>query len=71
MDWQEVDPVDELLKFVATFPRQTDAALALGISKQYLSRMVRRRDDVSPRTLRQLGLRRTVIKTTTPASGAV
>ncbi len=58
-----VDPLVELKKFVEHYDLQREAATALGISQQFLSRMLRGREDISERVLEQLGLKRAVVKT--------
>lgn len=62
MKCQEVDPRQALRDFVMQFPLQKDAAEALDISAVYLSDLLNKRRDVSPKILAKLGLRRVVVK---------
>jgi len=57
----EVDPLPILRQKVEEYPTHTAAAKALGISKQYLSNILRRRCDIGPRVLRKLGLKRAIL----------
>ncbi len=60
----DIDAVIHLKKFVARYPTQRAAAEALGVSRQFLVMMLGRKEPVSPRVLRQLGLRTTIVVAT-------
>ena len=55
---KSIDALGELKRYVARYPTHTEAAVALGISKQYLSDMLNDRRDLSDGILEKLGLRR-------------
>ncbi len=57
----DIDAVVHLRKFVARYPTQRAAAEALEVSRQFLVMMLGRKEPVSPRILRQLGLRTTIV----------
>lgn len=62
MALKEVNAHEVLCAFVRSFPQQKDAAEALGIGQAYLSDMLRGRRYISDDVLRQLGLRKTVVR---------
>lgn len=57
----DIDALDRLRTFVAKHRSQRDAAKALGVSFAFVNQMLTGKQPVSPRILRQLGLRRTII----------
>ena len=50
-----------LREFVKRYPRQADAAKALGVNPSYVWDMLKHNRVVGPRVLRKLGLRRVVV----------
>ncbi len=58
----EVDARKALKDFVAQFSTHGDAASALAVSKQFLSQMLNKKADVTPRVLAKLGLKRAVVQ---------
>lgn len=58
----DIDALDRLRAFVATFRNQREAAKALGVSQQYVQQMLTRRYPVSDRILAKLKLRRTIVE---------
>ena len=59
---QEVDALKALKTFREQFDTLGDCALALAVSKQYLSDMLHARRDPSERILKRLGLKRAVVR---------
>ena len=58
----EIDALKRLHAFVAKFPTQKAAAVALGITPAYLSDLVNMRRDLSEPMLAKLGLKRAVVQ---------
>ena len=54
--------LETLRAFVAEYSTLADAAEQLGISRQYLWRLMQSRDRVSGRLLKKLGLMREVVR---------
>lgn len=59
---RETNPTDALQRFVDRYPRQLDAARALGISPAYLSDLLHERRDMTEPMLAKLGLKQIVVK---------
>ncbi len=57
------DAHDELAKYARKFRTIQEAAKSLGVSGPFLGDCLKGRRDVSPRLLRQLGLKRVIAKT--------
>jgi plasmid maintenance system antidote protein VapI len=61
---KHINAFDALERHCRKYPTVTDAAASLGITKQYLSDILRNRRDLTPRVLAKLGLRQIVVKET-------
>lgn len=57
---KELNPVEQLQRFVARYQTHKAAAVALGISGVYLSDLLNKRRDINDKMLVKLGLRRVV-----------
>jgi|KBSMisStandDraft_5_1062788.scaffolds.fasta_scaffold2060021_2 plasmid maintenance system antidote protein VapI len=60
----EVNPLDELQAYCNDFKSLNEAAASIGVTKQYLSDVLRNKRDLSDRLLKHLRLRRIVVKET-------
>lgn len=59
---KEVDPQEALQSFLAQYATRGDAASALSCSQQHLSDLLRGNRTFSPRLLKKLGLKLSVVK---------
>lgn len=59
---KEMNAFEALERYCSRYETLTDAAEGLGITKQYLSDILRNRRDITPRVLEKLGLKRIVVK---------
>ncbi len=59
---KDIDPFERLEAHVGQFDTLTAAAASLGITKQYLSDILRNHRDITPRVLGKLGLTRVIVK---------
>lgn len=61
---KNVNAAEALERHCQQYETLTEAAAALGISKQYLSDIRQNHRDITPRVLAKLGLRRVIVKET-------
>jgi len=64
----DIDALDRLRAFVDAHGNQRAAAEALGVSVAFVNQMMTEKIPVSPRILKQLGLRRTIVEDEARAS---
>ena len=57
-----IDPVARLLALQAKIGTRKDLAQKMGVTPSYMSDVINRRRDLSPRLLKALGLRRVIIE---------